>query len=184
MRPMRKYMLTAALVAAALTTPAEATVVDKGRFSDEAYGFGYACGFPVEVTGVASGNYRLREGRDGTFFSVDRVTYHEVHTNTETGEWFVVHGRFVNNETRARHVSGSLYEFDVVKAGQIAVIEDSDGNVVYRDRGALRRKILFDTGGDAEPGGEFVDLVDLRLSGPHPSFGRMCEVAEELTIDA
>jgi hypothetical protein len=29
-----------------------------------------------------------------------------------------------------------------------------------------------------------VDLLDLQLSGPHPSFGRLCEVAEELTTDA
>ena len=181
---MRKLMLTAAMAAAALTTPAGATMVDSGRFTDEVYGFGYGCGFPVEVTGVASGNYHLRDGGDGTFFSLERVTYREIHTNTETGAWFVVRGRFANNETNADHVSGSLFAFDVVKAGQIAVIEDADGNVVYRDRGALRRTILFDTGGDAEAGGEFVDLLDLQLSGPHPSFGRLCEVAEELTTDA
>jgi hypothetical protein len=60
------------------------------------------------------------------------------------------------------------------------VIEDSDGNLVSRDRGVLRRTILFDTGGDQEPGGTFVELVDLRLSGPHESFGRLCDVAAEL----
>src|SRR3954451_22613216 len=106
---MRKLILMVALAAAALTTPAGATVADRGRFADEAYGFGYDCGFPVEVTGVASGNYRLRDGGDGTFFSLDRVTYREVHTNTATGKWFVVRGRFLNNETNAEHVSGSLY---------------------------------------------------------------------------
>lgn len=181
---MRKLMLTVALAAAALTSPAAATVADRGRFTGETYGFGYDCGFAVEVTGVASGNYRLRDGGDGTFFSLERVGYREVHTNSQTGEWFVVRGRFVNNETSADHVAGSLYAFDVVKAGQIAVVEDADGNVVDRDRGAVRRTILFDTGGDAEPGGEFVDLLDLRISGPHPSFGRLCEIAEELTADA
>ncbi len=49
-----------------------------------------------------------------------------------------------------------------------------------RDRGLLRRTILFDTGGDQEPGGEFVELVDLRLAGPHPTFDKLCDVATEL----
>jgi hypothetical protein len=60
------------------------------------------------------------------------------------------------------------------------VIEDSDGNLVSRDRGVVRRTILFDTGGDQEPGGEFIDLVDLHLAGPHTTFDKLCDVATEL----
>ena len=60
------------------------------------------------------------------------------------------------------------------------MIRDSDANLVSRDRGVIRPTILFDTGGDQEPGGEFVELLDLDLAGPHPSFGRLCDVASEL----
>lgn len=181
----RHVFTTAAVTAAAVAfgAPAAATVADRGHFAGEAYGFGYSCGFPVDVTGVASGNYRLRDGGDGTFFSLDRIAFREVHTNPETGRWFVVSGRFAGNETGARHVQGSLYEVRILKAGQVAVIEDSDGEVVSRDRGAVKRTVLFDTGGDDAPGGDFVDLLDLRLAGPHPTFDGLCAVAEELTTD-
>jgi hypothetical protein len=185
---MHKYTftrvaLTAAAFAAAVA-PAGAAVVDRGHFAGETYGYGYSCGFPVEVAGEASGNYRLRDGGDGTFFSLDRIAFREVHTNTQTGEWFTITGRFANNETRARHVGGSLYEVRIVKAGQVAVITDSDGEVVARDRGAVRRNVLFDTGGDEEPGGEVVELLDLDFAGPHESFGNLCAIAEELTTGA
>ena len=184
---MRNRVRRTLAAAAALTTvaaaAAPASVIEKGRIVDESYGFAYDCGFPVEVTGTASGNFRLREGTgdDATaFFSLDRLSFREIHTNALTGEWFSVSGHFANNEVGATRVEGSLFEFRIIKAGPVARIEDSDGNLVSRDRGVLRRTILFDTGGDQEPGGEFVDLVDLDLAGPHPSFDRRCDVATEL----
>jgi len=172
--------VTATVVA---TAAAQATIVEKGRFADEQYGFSYGCGFPVEVSGVASGHFRLREGKgdDATaFFSLDRLAFREIHTNAETGAWFSISGQFANNEIGARRIDGSLFEVRVIKAGPVAVIRDSHGNLVSRDRGVLRQTILFDTGGDQVPGGTFVDLVDLRLAGPHPTFGRRCDVASEL----
>jgi hypothetical protein len=166
-----------------LAAPASATVVDQGRFVDEPYGFSYDCGFPVEVSGVATGNFRLREGKGddaGAFFSLDRMSFREIHTNPLTGAWFSVSGHFASNEITATRVDGSLFEFRIIKAGQPAVIEDAAGNLVARDRGVVRRTILFDTGGDDEPGGTFVDLLDLDLNGPHPSFGNLCAIATDL----
>ncbi len=184
---MKNRVRVTLAIVAALTSgaaaAAPAAVVEKGRFVDEPYGFSYDCGFPVEVTGVASGNFRLREGTgdDATaFFALDRISYREIHTNPKTGEWFSRRGHFANNEVGATRVEGSLFSVKIIKAGQVAVIEDSDGNLVSRDRGVIRRTILFDTGGDQEPGGEFVDLIDLRLAGPHPTFDRLCDVASEL----
>jgi hypothetical protein len=174
-------------IAAAITTVAaagaQATVVEKGRLVDEPYGFAYDCGFPVQVAGIGSGNFRLREGSgdDATaFFSLDRISFREIHTNPQTGKWFSLTGHFANNEVSATRVEGSLFEFRIVKAGPVATIEDSDGNLVSRDRGVVRRTILFDTGGDEEVGGTFVALVDLDLAGPHESFGRLCDIATEL----
>jgi hypothetical protein len=173
-------VVCAVAVAAA---PASATVVDQGRFTDEPYAFDYDCGFPVEATGIASGNFRLRQGTGANataFFSLDRISYEEIHTNPLTGEWFSVSGHFANNELTATRVQGSLFEVRVIKAGPVATITDSAGNLVARDRGVLRRTILFDTGGDDAPGGDFVALLDLRLSGPHESFGNVCEIATRL----
>lgn len=180
---VRRTLALAAAFTSVAAASAQATVVDKGRFVDEPYGFAYDCGFPVEVTGIGTGNFRLREGSgdDATaFFGLDRISFSEIHTNPETGEWFSLTGHFVNSEIGATRVEGSLFEFRIIKAGPVARIEDSDGNLVARDRGVLRRTILFDTGGDNEVGGTFVDLVDLDLSGPHESFGRLCDIATEL----
>jgi hypothetical protein len=184
---MRNRARRTLAAAAALTTiaaaAAPASVIEKGRIVDGTYGFAYDCGFPVEVTGIASGNFRLREGTgdDATaFFSLDRISFREIHTNTLTGDWFSVSGHFAENEVSATRVQGSLFEFRSIKAGPVAVIEDSDGNLVSRDRGVLRRTILFDTGGDQVPGGTLVEVVSVDLAGPHPTFGRRCDVATEL----
>ena len=179
----RRTLATAAALAAVAAAPAPATVVEKGRLVDEPYGFAYDCGFPVEVAGIGTGNFRLRAGTgdDATaFFSLDRISFREIHTNPATGEWFSLSGHFANNEVSATRVEGSLFEFRSIKAGSLAVIRDSDGNLVSRNRGVLERTILFDTGGDEVPGGEFVELIEVRLSGKHPDFGRLCDVATQL----
>jgi hypothetical protein len=180
---VRRTLATAAALTTVAAAAAPASVVEKGRIVDGSYGFAYDCGFPVEVTGIASGNFRLREGTgdDATaFFSLDRISFREIHTNAQTGEWFSVSGHFANNEIGATRIEGSLFEFRTIKAGPVARIEDSDGNLVSRDRGVVKSTILFDTGGDDEVGGTFIDQVDLKLAGPHEAFGRQCEIATEL----
>jgi hypothetical protein len=180
---VRTTLAAAGASSVLLAAPAPATVVDQGRFVDEPYGFSYDCGFPVEVTGVASGNFRLREGKGddaSAFFSLDRMSFREIHTNPQTGAWFSFSGHFASNELTARRVDGTLFEFRSIKAGQVAVIEDAAGNLVARDRGVIRPTILFDTGGDDGPGGTFVDLLHLDLNGPHPSFDNLCAVATRL----
>ena len=189
-RSLRRAFAVGLLVLAAAGLPtvvlaaaASASVVDQGRFVDEPYAFSYDCGFPVEVSGVASGNFRLRQGKGddaGAFFSLDRMSFREIHTNPLTGAWFSISGHFASNEITARRVDGSLFEFRTIKAGQPAVIEDAAGNLVARDRGVMRVTILFDTGGDDEPGGTFVALLDLDLNGPHASFGNLCAIATKL----
>ena len=37
-------------------------------------------------------------------------------------------------------------------------------------RGSIRDTYLFDTRGDHTPGGDFLDLIEERVSGPHPRF--------------
>ena len=85
---------------------------------------------------------------------------------------------------RATPLGGTIFEFEAVEAGQPFVIEDAEGNVVVRDRGALRHRIVFDTLGDDEPGGVVLEEFDSAVHGPHPGFADdfpFCEIAAELT---
>jgi hypothetical protein len=178
-----RTLIAAVALTAAVAASAPAAMVEKGRIVDGQYGFGYDCGFPVEVSGTATGNFHLREGKGDAetfFFAFDRLAFEEIHTNALTGEWFTISGHFVDHELTARRVEGDVFEVRAFKAGPVATIRDSDGTLVARDRGVLKRTILFDTGGDQQPGGEFVDVVEIEFGGSHESFGRLCEIAAGL----
>jgi hypothetical protein len=72
-------------------------------------------------------------------------------TNAETGKWFVVRGNGLVSEIKATLVSGTIYEFVAIEAGQPFVLEDAAGNVIVRDRGVIRHTAPFDTLGDGRP---------------------------------
>ena len=79
------------------------------------------CGFPVQVTGSASGVFIAREGKnndDGVFPFMNQFTFSETWTNPATGEWFVIRGHALFNEVKATHVEGSIFEFRFVEAGR------------------------------------------------------------------
>jgi hypothetical protein len=179
-----KTLAATLAITALAAASAPAAVYEKGRFSDEPFSYGYdRCGFEVQVTGTASGGFRLREGKgpdDTLFFALDRIAYDEIHTNVETGAWFRMTGRFTSNETSATRVEGSVFEVRQIRAGAGRTILDAAGNVVSRDRGVVRSTFLFDTQGDDVPGGEMVRQLDLQLAGSHESFERFCEIATAL----
>lgn len=187
-RQVRVGMLAVALALAAAsivgTSPAGATVFDKGRFI-EPYSFTYDdCGFPVSVEGTEQGRYRLRQGKGKTasvFFLQVTASYREVHTNTDTGEWFVVRAHRVFNEVKATRVQGTIFKFVAIEAGQPFVVENSSGEIVMRDRGVIRYTFLFDTLGDGVPGGVEVEFLGADVRGPHPGFeGDFCDIATDL----
>ena len=175
-------LVVAALLA--LAAPASGTVVDSGHYSGtDTFSFD-DCGFTIDGETTFSGHFRLRADNGGQAFYVkDTFSFREVLTNRDTGEWFVIRGHGVFNEVKATLVSGTVYEFRAVEAGQPFVIEDSSGNVVVRDRGVIRRTALFDTLGDGQPGGILLE-EDASVHGPHPGFDPdfpFCELAAELT---
>ena len=143
------------------------------------------CGFVIDVESVFSGQVLFRVGKGGQAFLVkDTYRYRDVLTNRETGEWFVIRGKAVFHEIKATQVSGDIYEFEAIEAGQPFVVEDSDGNVVVRDRGMIRRTALFDTLGDGMPGGILLEETVTSVNGPHPGFAEdfdFCGLAAELT---
>ena len=76
-----------------------------------------------------------KNGDESAFFVSDNYSYRQVHTNLDTGEWFVVRGNGLFTDVKATRVEGSIFEYVTVEAGQPFVVEDSAGNVVLRDRG-------------------------------------------------
>jgi hypothetical protein len=130
----------------------------------------------------------LREGKgesEGAFLLLDLSEAMVTFTHTATGEWYRVHLDGTFNEVKARRVEGSILEFRAVEAGQRFTVYDSAGNVVMRDRGAIKYRFLFDTGGDDEPGGEWLEFYDFSFAGQHEA-GRIvaeggpCALAEHL----
>jgi hypothetical protein len=165
--------------------PAAATVVESGFYSGtDSYSFD-DCGFTLNVESEFSGHFVLRADKGGeAFYGKDNFAYRDVYTNPETREWFVIRGNGLFSEIKATQVSGNIYEFVAIEAGQPFVLEDSAGNVVVRDRGVIRSTALFDTLGDGVPGAEFIEETHLSVSGPHPGFAEdfpFCEIAAELT---
>ena len=184
---LRRFALTlAAATTMAVTSlePVGATVVERGHYADT-FAFSYDdCGPSVDVEGEFSGVYRIRQGKnqnETAFFLMDNFSYREVHTNVDTGEWFLIRGDGLFNETKATRIEGNIFEFVSVEAGQPFVVENSDGDVIIRDRGAIRRRILFDTEGDDVPGGIFIEFLSAEVHGPHPGFFiDFCDIVNDL----
>jgi hypothetical protein len=189
-RRMKKSAVAclAALAVALLVigaSPAAATVVESGFYSDtDSFSFD-DCGFTLDVESEFSGHFVVRADKGGqAFYGKDNFSYRDVYTNPETGGWFVVRGNALFSEIKATQVSGNIYEFVAIEAGQPFVIEDSAGNVIVRDRGVIRHTALLDTLGDGEPGAEFIEETHTSVRGPHPGFAEdfpFCEIAAELT---
>jgi hypothetical protein len=165
--------------------PAGATVVEKGFYSGTDSSSFDDCGFTLNVESEFSGHFVLRAVKGGqAFLGKDNYRYRDVLTNPATGGWFVIRGNALFSEIKAIPVSGNIYEFTAIEAGQPVVWEDSAGNVVLRDRGVIRHTALFDTFGDGQPGAEFIEETHTSVHGPHPAFAEdfpFCELAAELT---
>ena len=76
---------------------------------------------------------RLRVGKNKTespFFLRERHSYREVHTNTLTGESFVLRANSTFHEIKATQVEGIGVRVDRLEVGQPFVVEDSSGRVV------------------------------------------------------
>jgi hypothetical protein len=165
--------------------PAAATVIEQAHYSGtDSFSFD-DCGFTLEVESTFYGQALLRVDKGGeAFFVKDTYWYRDVLTNPDTGKWFVNRGHGVFHEIKATQVSGTIYEFVAVDAGQPFVLEDANGNVIVRDRGMIRHTALFDPLGDGAPGAEFIEETSAIVHGPHPGFADdfpFCEIAAELT---
>lgn len=125
------------------------------------------CGFLTDYEWTGSGNAFVREvnGSDGqAYLGHDNYSFRTVITNSTTGAWMVVRGKSLFAEIAGTHVDGNIWEFTQHEAGQPFVIEDSSGTVIARSRGLVTYRLLFDTLGDGQPGGE---VLDVEVTGVH-----------------
>jgi len=174
-RGIRRALISAlggALLALPLAVgPVGATVILRDHYSDD-YGFSFDdCGFWIDVSGHAEGIVQFRVGKGDlatAFFSHNNYSVRETWTRRDTGDVFTITANGLFQETKAIPISGTIFQFTSVNAGQPFTVSDSDGNLVVRDRGVIRQVIQFDTQGDNVPGGEFVADVSFSVSGPHP----------------
>jgi hypothetical protein len=175
-RPRSRRAIIATLLGVSLALslvagPASATIIQRERYSND-YAFSFNdCGFWIDVTGHNEGLLQIRAGKgddESAFFAHDNFEFSETWTRRDTGDFFTLGGNGLFQETQATHVSGTIFEFSSINAGQPFVVRDSDGNIAIRDRGVIREVILFDTLGDDVPGGTFIDQVSFSVSGPHP----------------
>jgi hypothetical protein len=160
------------LLLVASVAPAAATMYSRESYAGTDAGQ-YECGTGnwVDVEVSFSGVDSIRTGTGeyaGAFFDHNVYEVREVHTNRLTGEYLVITANGNFKETKATHVSGSIFEFSSVQSGQPFVVTDSSGQVLVRDRGTIRSTILFDTLGDATPGGIWLADVSFFVAGPHP----------------
>ncbi len=153
--------------------PADATIVFREHYADT-FAFSYDdCGFTVNVEGEFSGTAHIRAGKNKTataFFLHDNFQYRETHTNPDTGESFTIFGNGLFQEVKAIPLGGNVFQFVAIEAGRPFTLITDDGTVVARDRGVIRYTVIFDTEGDDQPGGIFIDEFEPRISGPHPGF--------------
>jgi hypothetical protein len=141
------------------------------------------CGLTIDFDFSISGLATLREvkGSEGqAYLGTDNFRFRQVMTNTDTGAWMVVRGNGMSKELRATQIEGDIWEFTAMDVGQF-VIENSDGEVVLKDRGQISYRFVFDTLGDGQPGGDVLEEEITGVHGPHPSLDvDFCTVVNDL----
>jgi hypothetical protein len=176
----------AAIASIAVPTAASAKPLEVTHYNDTYTDSFNDCGFRIDVTGEASGRYMIKDSTpktDGQFFRVlDKYSFTDILTNHRTGEWFSVSARGTFREMPATlHSDGQTVTYQVKDSGAFNTVRDSDGNLLFRDRGTVTFEFVFDTLGDSQPGGELISEELVSVSGPHPFFeADFCEVANDL----
>ncbi len=164
-------VLAALAVAAA---PVAATVIGRDHYEGTDAWSDDDCGFTEDVTASFHGSVHARVGKGddaSAYFGHEDFWFREVHVRRDGGSTLVISGHGLFQETRAIRVDGSVFEIRSVHAGQPLVITDGDGRVVARDSGNVVVTVLFDTLGDGVPGGSLVDVLSVRVAGPHTADG-------------
>jgi len=169
--------LSAVLAALTLgSAPASATIISRDSSIRNYDDVRWDCGYPMRVVGVESHHVQVRADNQvaGNVFVTDQYSFHEVWTAAD-GRSFSQAGNGVAQDLTAKPVGGSVYEFTFHNVGQPAVVSDSAGKVVARDRGNLTFSYTIDLAD-----GTF-NFLGVRAAGPHPGFFTdLCKIVAPL----
>ncbi len=126
------------------------------------------CGLDLFASTTVQGTSTIRPapGSDQAFLGADQVRGVETiyldagEGNNPSGDFATVafHARFL--EQKATLVEGNVYRFRQVENGQFTM-RSSDGSRLLRGNYHVRISVLFDTGGDGQPGGTVIDVVEV-----------------------
>ena len=145
------------------------------------------CGVSVREDITGSGIFQVRVGKNrltSAFFGIDNYETTSTLTNEANGNFVVIEGNGVVHDTKGTLVSGTIFKFTTIDAGQTFTIRDMTGQVVSRNRGVVKETYLFDTLGDETPGGLYLEQLGLLVSGPHPIFDEasFCAIVRPLLV--
>ena len=139
------------------------------------------CGLDVHIERDMRESFALRlaRGTDGQAFPV-RSTIHArdvvslADDDPATNEYVTSEWKSTFIEQHVTLVEGSVYTFEGVEAGTFSLY-DSSGTRLFRTSGASRFTDTFDTLGDGQPGGVYLDSVSDQR-GRHLSEAETCTV--------
>ena len=156
--------LIATLVVLAGAIPAQATVIDHEHYSFTDSFQDVICGVEVRHDIVGQRRRPLAGGQGGFGFGVLRDRQLPGGGDADERGQRQLRRRSSTTKSpgriKATHVSGSIFMFTMIHAGQPILIRDMTGQVVSRDRGVIRETFLWDTLGDDTPGGLFVEQLE------------------------
>src|SRR4051794_7728635 len=126
-RPSAMVGLIATLVLLASAIPAQATVIDREHYSFTDSFQDVICGVQVRHDIVGSGVAHVRAGQGdlaSAFFGIDNYRVLETLTNEANGNFITIAHNGVVVDTKATHVSGNIFIFTTIEAGQPITIRD------------------------------------------------------------
>ena len=181
---MKRWFVPAlALLGLAVPATAQAAPLEHENYSGtDSFDFD-DCGFVVHDEVTFNGTFMLKAPRatGAPPYLFDNYEVHEV--LTANGRTLTVDHQGLYKDLHITLVSGTVYQFVSMEAGQPFVMRDSDGNILYKDRGVLKSTFQVDTKGDTDLDndvfieGSFELLAD---HGRHPGFYiDFCEVIDD-----
>lgn len=190
---IRRSLAIGAVLAAASAVPAHAERYEHSRESGTSSETFEECGKQLRNDSVFSAKSITRTGKhdlDTAFFGHFQVDFVDTITNLANGKFYTVEGHSMSKDTKAVPQGGTLFVFDTIEVGRPFTVTDMSGEIRIRERGQLRFKYLFDTGGNDGPDGNpapgGTTLVDLsvKVAGPHAGFemteAEWCELQDDM----
>ncbi len=164
-------------IALVLASPAGAAPLERERYLDEGVETftDTECGAPITIerSYSFSGLFNLKAGRAGdpTPYYFDNYEGFETFTNVDTGATATLSHNGLFKDVKIEHLTGTIYRFTAIEAGQPVAARGPDGKRLIFDRGRIRYTFFIDTLGDNDIDNDiFLGEDEPHVAGPHPIF--------------